>query len=79
MKSGLDLEPAEIQNVMRGILSGSANTEGIKEFLLTLKEKGETAEEVGALVAEMYEHSVSFLLIGNSLFLRFFHGDLSLN
>ena len=57
MKSGLDLEPAEIQNVMRGILSGSANTEGIKEFLLTLKEKGETAEEVGALVAEMYEHS----------------------
>ena len=57
MKSGLDLEPSEIQSVMRGILSGSANTEGIKEFLLTLKEKGETAEEVGALVSEMYEHS----------------------
>jgi len=57
MKSGLDLEPLEIQGVMREILSGSANTEGIKEFLLVLKEKGETTEEVGALVAEMYEHS----------------------
>jgi anthranilate phosphoribosyltransferase len=57
MKSGLDLEPFEIQSVMREILSGSANTEGIKEFLLVLKEKGETTEEVAALVAEMYEHS----------------------
>ena len=57
MKSGLDLEPFEIQGVMREILSGSANTEGIKEFLLVLKEKGETTEEVAALVAEMYEHS----------------------
>ena len=57
MKSGLDLEPSEIQSVMREILSGSANTEGIKEFLLVLKEKGETTEEVAALVAEMYEHS----------------------
>ena len=57
IQTGLDLEPFEIQSVMREILSGSANTEGIKEFLLALKEKGETAEEVGALVAEMYEHS----------------------
>ena len=57
MKLGLDLEPVEIQSVMREILSGSANTEGIKEFLLVLKEKGETTEEVAALVAEMYEHS----------------------
>ena len=59
IQSGLDLEPFEIQSVMREILSGSANTEGIKEFLLALKEKGETAEEVGALVAEMYEHSAA--------------------
>jgi len=57
MKSGLDLEAAEIQEVMRDILSGSAETEGIKEFLLSLKEKGETTEEVAALVSEMYEHS----------------------
>jgi anthranilate phosphoribosyltransferase len=57
MKSGLDLEAAEIQEVMRDILSGSAETEGIKEFLLSLKEKGETTEEVAALVTEMYEHS----------------------
>jgi anthranilate phosphoribosyltransferase len=57
MKSGLDLEAAEIQEVMRDILSGSAETEGIKEFLLSLKEKGETTEEVAALVTEMYQHS----------------------
>ena len=57
IQSGLDLEPFEIQSVMREILSGSANTEGIKEFLLALKNKGETSEEVGALVAEMYAHS----------------------
>ena len=59
IQSGLDLEPFEIQSVMREILSGSANTEGIKEFLLALKAKGETSEEVGALVAEMYQHSAA--------------------
>jgi anthranilate phosphoribosyltransferase len=63
MKSGLDLEPSEIQTVMREILSGSANTEGIKEFLLVLKEKGETTEEVAALVAEMYQHSAPINIV----------------
>ena len=63
MKSGLDLEPSEIQTVMREILSGSANTEGIKEFLLVLKEKGETTEEVAALVAEMYQHSAPISIV----------------
>jgi anthranilate phosphoribosyltransferase len=63
MKSGLDLEPFEIQTVMREILSGSANTEGIKEFLLVLKEKGETTEEVAALVAEMYQHCAPIKIV----------------
>ncbi len=54
---GLDLEPADVQWCMREILEDRADVEIIKEFLLALKAKGETAEEVGALVAQMYEHS----------------------
>jgi len=41
---------------MNEILTGNANNESIKEFLLALKAKGETSEEVGALVAQMYQH-----------------------
>jgi anthranilate phosphoribosyltransferase len=54
---GLDLEIDEIQSVMRQILQGDAEIENIKSFLLALKAKGETADEVSALVAEMYRHS----------------------
>jgi anthranilate phosphoribosyltransferase len=57
LSSGLDLEPFEIQGVMATILDGKADSASIKEFLLALKAKGETAEEVGAFVAEMYRHS----------------------
>ena len=57
LDSGLDLEPVEIQEIMRAILSGESDIENIKKFLLSLKSKGETSDEVGALVNEMYEHS----------------------
>ena len=57
LTSGRDLETEEIQSVMRDILQGDADTEDIKSFLLALKAKGETAEEVSALVAEMYRHA----------------------
>ena len=40
---------------MREILGGSAAIEDIKAFLLALKEKGESAAEVGALVEERYQ------------------------
>lgn len=53
---GLDLEPLDVQWCMREILEGRAETIRIKEFLLALKNKGETSDEVGALVAQMYEH-----------------------
>ena len=53
---GLDLEPLDVQWCMREILEGRAETMRIKEFLLALKSKGETSDEVGALVAQMYEH-----------------------
>jgi anthranilate phosphoribosyltransferase len=41
---------------MNEILTGNADIEVIKKFLLALKAKGETSEEVGALVAQMYQH-----------------------
>jgi len=57
MDSGLNLESDEIQEIMRAILSGESDIENIKKFLLSLKAKGETSDEVGALVTEMYAHS----------------------
>ena len=56
LHSGLDLEPTVVREIMRNILQGQADTEELKTFLLALKAKGESAEEVSALVAEMYEH-----------------------
>jgi anthranilate phosphoribosyltransferase len=54
--SGLDLEIADVQWCMNEILTGNANLETIKGFLLALKSKGETSDEVGALVTQMYQH-----------------------
>ena len=56
LESGFDLLPHDVQWCMREILEGRAETERIKEFLLALKEKGETSDEVGALISQMYEH-----------------------
>jgi anthranilate phosphoribosyltransferase len=56
LDGGLDLEPETVQWCMNEILTGSAEIETIKKFLLALKAKGETSEEVGALVAQMYQH-----------------------
>jgi len=55
--SGLDLEKSEIQSAMREILSGESDIENVKSFLLALKAKGETSDEVGALVEVMYAHA----------------------
>ena len=56
LDSGLDLETADVQWCMNEILTGNADIDVIKRFLLALKAKGETAEEVGALVTQMYQH-----------------------
>ncbi|MFM8921583.1 MAG: anthranilate phosphoribosyltransferase [Candidatus Nanopelagicaceae bacterium] len=53
----LDLPSDLVRQLMREILEGRAEKEDLKRFLLALKEKGETSDEVGAMVAEMYEHS----------------------
>ena len=57
LNSGLDLERNEIQSAMQDILGGESDIEGVKSFLLALKAKGETSDEVGALVEVMYAHA----------------------
>jgi len=57
LESGLDLEVEVTQEIMRTILQGDADGDKVKSFLLALKAKGETAEEVGALVDELYRHA----------------------
>ena len=56
LRSGLDLEAADVQWSMNEILSGTADIELIKSFLIALKGKGETSDEVSALVEQMYQH-----------------------
>jgi len=54
LESGLDLAPQEAQLLMREVLEDRTDKEVLKRFLLALKSKGETPEEVGALVEQMF-------------------------
>jgi anthranilate phosphoribosyltransferase len=54
--AGVDLEPLEAQGVMKDLLEGKAQNDEIKAFLSALTSKGETPEEVGALVEQMYQY-----------------------
>ena len=56
LRSGLDLDAAQVQWCMNEILTGNTEIDVIKDFLIALKSKGETSLEVGALVDQMYEH-----------------------
>ena len=57
LESLQDLSASQAQWAMREILDGRASNDEIKTFLLALKAKGESAEEVIALVDEMYRHA----------------------
>ncbi len=57
LENGLDLEPVDVQWCMKQILEDKADIELIKRFLVALKTKGETSEEVSALVGQMYQYS----------------------
>jgi anthranilate phosphoribosyltransferase len=52
-----NLSNEEVSWSMSQILQGATSVEDIKHFLLGMKEKGESAEEVSALVAQMLEMS----------------------
>jgi len=63
LQAGLDLNTADVQWCMNEILTGKADLESIKDFLLALKAKGETSDEVGALVTQMYQHSAPISIV----------------
>lgn len=67
LDNGLDLEPVEAQSVMREVLEDRAEKEDLKKFLLALKNKGETPEEVGALVAQMYQYCAPINIAARSV------------
>jgi len=56
LSNKLDLSADLITWAMSEILEGKANNEQIKSFLLGLKNKGESAGEVIALVEQMYKY-----------------------
>jgi anthranilate phosphoribosyltransferase len=56
LRSGLNLDQEDVQWCMNEILTGNATNDLIKEFLLAMKAKGETSDEVSALVSQMYQH-----------------------
>ena len=62
INSGLDLEVERVQWCMDQILTGQATNDIIKNFLISLKNKGESPEEVGALVAQMYQHCAPIII-----------------
>ncbi len=51
-----DLSSQQATWAMAEILEGKASSEEIKNFLLGLKSKGESAKEVEALVEQMYQY-----------------------
>lgn len=51
--SGLDLSAAEAEAAMRAIMAGEATPAQIAAFLVALRMKGETAEEIGAAARVM--------------------------
>ena len=53
-----DLNRVEVAWAMTRIMSGEANESEMKEFMLALRNKGETVEELGGLVDVMLENSV---------------------
>ena len=52
-----ELSAAQTKWAMNEILEGKADNSQIKSFLIGLKNKGETANEVRALVDELYQHA----------------------
>lgn len=57
LDNNLDLPSELVRDLMREILEGRAEKEDLKRFLISLKNKGETSDEVGAMVSEMYQFS----------------------
>ena len=69
-----DLTEIEAENAMESIMEGKATTPQIKEFLLGLKSKGETIEEITACARIMRSKSIKIEPVGiGFLFAPKFH------
>jgi anthranilate phosphoribosyltransferase len=62
-----DLTAEQMQQVMREILSGVTDTADIINFLTSLNEKGETAEELTAAVKEMLKYVEPIIVNAESI------------
>ncbi len=58
LKKGNSLSPFEMEESMRFVMSGKAAVSDIEEFLLALRQKGETIDEITAAAGVMREHAV---------------------
>lgn len=67
LENGLDLTALEAQFFMQEVLEDRSEKETLKKFLLALKNKGETPEEVGALVSQMYQHCAPISISARSV------------
>jgi anthranilate phosphoribosyltransferase len=67
LENGLDLTPQEAQLFMQEVLEDRSEKEILKKFLSALKNKGETPEEVGALVNQMYQHCAPISISARSV------------
>jgi anthranilate phosphoribosyltransferase len=57
LKEKIDLEGPEMVDVFNEIMTGAAEKGDVKDFLLSLKEKGESPEEIAAAAKVMREKS----------------------
>lgn len=57
LENGQDLSTDQAHWTMREILENRADTEQIKAFLLALREKGESVDELSAFIDEMFLHA----------------------
>ena len=58
LQSGNELTPQLADFVMGEILEGRASDESIKEFLLDIKTKGESATDITLLIEQMYKYAL---------------------
>lgn len=58
LSNGEDLTPSEAGKAMNTIMSGEASDAQIKKFLLALKNKGESIEEIAAFTKVLRAHSI---------------------
>jgi len=58
LNSGADLTPSLTEEVMREILEGLAEENDIKDFLLALKNKGESSTDISLMVKELLKYAL---------------------